>query len=75
MSLENLKLLENKLGEFVKLHQRLQQSCMDLQQANTEQEKQLAEAAGRLKQFEKERDEIRSRLDRVLKQLEGLNLK
>jgi septal ring factor EnvC (AmiA/AmiB activator) len=73
--LESLKQLESKVGEFLKVHERLQQTCAQLQLAAKEQEKQLAEAAGRLKQFEKERDEVRARLDRVLKQLEVLNLK
>jgi len=75
MSLENLKILEAKLGEFLKLHERLQQDCAGLQQKTKDQEKQLMEAATRLKQHEKERDEVRARLDKILKQLEGLDLK
>jgi len=75
MSLDNLKLLETKLSEFLAQHEQLQQSCGELRQQVKDQEKQLAEAAARLKQYEKERDEVRTRLDRVLKRFEGLNLK
>lgn len=75
MSLENLKILETKLGDLLTVHEGLQRSCAQLQQQVKDQEKQLAEAAARLKQFEKERDEVRTRLDRVLKRFEGLNLK
>ena len=73
--MDSLKQLETKIGDFLKAYDRLQQTCTQLQLAAKEQEKQLAEANARLKQFEKERDEVRGRLDRVLKQLDVLNLK
>ncbi len=75
MSLDQLKNLETKIGEFLSQHERVQQAREELQVKLRESEKQLAEAQARLKQFEKERDEVKGRLDRVLKRLEGLDLK
>jgi septal ring factor EnvC (AmiA/AmiB activator) len=74
MSLESLKLLESKIGEFVDQHERVRQEHESLVQRVKEQEKQLAEAMVQLKQYEQERSEIRARLERILSRLEGLEL-
>ena len=74
MSLESLKLLESKIGEFVDQHERVRQEHESLVQRLNQQEKQLAEAAVQLKQYEQERSEIRARLERILSRLEGLDL-
>lgn len=74
MSLESLKILETKIAELVAQHQRMRQTNEQLQQKLREQEKQLSEAATRIKQFEKEREEVKGRLERVLSRFEGLEL-
>jgi len=74
MSLESLKLLETKIGEFVDEHERVRQQHETLQQRVKEMEKKLADAMSQLKQHEQERSEIRSRLERILSRLEGLEL-
>jgi septal ring factor EnvC (AmiA/AmiB activator) len=75
MSLESLKLLESKIGEFVDQHERVRQEQESLAQRLKEREKQLAEATAQLKQYEQERAEIRARLERILSRLEGLDLR
>ena len=72
MSLESLKVLETKVADLVSQHERVRQAHDTLQQKVREQEKQLAEANARIKQFEKERDEVKGRLERVLSRLEGI---
>ncbi len=74
MSLESLKLLETKIGEFADQHERVRQEHDSLVQRFKEQEKQLAAASAQLKQYEVERSEIRTRLERILSRLEGLDL-
>ena len=74
MSLESLKLLEAKIGEFVDQHERVRQEHESLVQRLKEQEQQLAAATAQLKQHEQERSEIRARLERILSRLEGLDL-
>jgi septal ring factor EnvC (AmiA/AmiB activator) len=74
MSLESLKLLESKIGEFVDQHERVRQEHESLLQRIKEQEKQLVDATAQLKQNEQERAEIRARLERILSRLEGLDL-
>ena len=74
MSLESLKLLEAKIGEFVDQHERVRQEHESLVQRLKEQEQQLAAATAQLKQYEQERSETRARLERILSRLEGLDL-
>ncbi len=74
MSLESLKLLESKIGEFVDQHERVRHEHESLVERVKQQEKQLAEATAQLKQYEQERAEIRARLERILSRLEGLDL-
>ena len=74
MSLESLKLLETKIGEFVDQHERVRQEHESLVQRLKERETQLAAATAQLKQHEQERSEIRARLERILSRLEGLDL-
>jgi septal ring factor EnvC (AmiA/AmiB activator) len=74
MSLENLKLLETKIGEFVDEHERVRQEHESLLQRLKEREAQLEAATAQLKQLEQERVEVRTRLERILGRLEGLDL-
>jgi len=74
MSLESLKLLESKIGDFVDQHERVRHEQESLVQRLKEREKQLAETTAQLKQYEQERSEIRARLERILSRLEGLDL-
>jgi len=74
MSLESLKLLESKIGEFVDQHERVRQAHESLSERLKERERELADATKQLKQLEQERTEIRARLERILSRLEGLDL-
>lgn len=72
MDLENLKLLETRINQFVDEHQRVREEQESLQERLKNQEVQLAQMATQLQQYERERAEIRARLGRILSRLEGL---
>jgi septal ring factor EnvC (AmiA/AmiB activator) len=74
MDLESLKVLETKIEQFVGRHEHVREQHEALLQRLQDKEKQLAEAAARLKQYEQERSEVRARLERILSRLEGLDL-
>ncbi len=74
MDLENLKLLEAKINQFVDQHERVRGEHESLVQRLQDKERQLAEATAQLKQYEQERSEVRARLERILSRLDGLDL-
>ena len=74
MDLESLKLLETKIEQFVGQHEHVRAQYDTLVQRLKEKEKQLAEAVAQLKRYEQERAEIKSRLERILSRLEGVDL-
>jgi hypothetical protein len=65
MELENLKLLETKIEQFVGHHERVREEHEALVARLKERE---------LKQYEQERAELRSRLERILSRLNALDL-
>lgn len=74
MSLDSLKLLEAKISEFVEHHEQVRREQDQLREQLRDCDKRLAEANAQLKRFEKERGELRTRLDRVLGRLNSLQL-
>lgn len=74
MDLESLKLLEGRIGQLLDQHAHLREQHEALVRRLEEREKQVAEVAGQLQQYEQERSEIRLRLGRLLARLEGLGL-
>ena len=74
MDIENLKLLEAKIDQFVDQHERVREEHDALAQRLKDKEKQLLEASTLLKQYEQERAEIKARLERILSRLEGMDL-
>ena len=74
MDLESLKLLETKIEQFVDQHEHVREQHDTLVQRLKDKEKQLAETTAQLKRYEQERVEIKSRLERILSRLEGVDL-
>ena len=74
MDLENLKLLETKINQFVDQHEHVRAQHEALLARLKDREKQLTEATAQLKRYEQERVEIKSRLERILNRLEGVDL-
>ncbi len=74
MDLENLKLLETKIDHILTQHERVRRERDAMSQRVKELEGQVAQAAGKLKQQEQERGELKTRLERILSRLEGLDL-
>ena len=72
--MENLKLLETKLERFLAEHERIRQERDRLGERLREREQQFAEMAGQLEGYEKERSEFKTRLERILSRLDGLDL-
>jgi len=74
MELESLKQLENKINKILEKHEEMRREKEALAQKLKEKEQQAAQLAGQLKQHEQERREIRTRLEKLLARLNGLDL-
>ena len=74
MALENLKLLEEKLNNFLLLHEAVRNEKALLLARLQEREQECAALDERLRQYESERSEIRAVLEKILSRFEGLDL-
>jgi uncharacterized coiled-coil DUF342 family protein len=72
MALETLKLLEEKVNGFLIRYERLWYEKNRLMMRLQEQERAYAALVEQVQQYEKERDEVRERLEKILNQFNGL---
>ena len=74
MALENLKLLEEKIGGFLARHEQVRNEKAALVARLKEKEQEHAALIERLRQYELERTEMRTILEKILSRFEGLDL-
>ncbi len=74
MAVPSLKLLEEKLNEMLERHERLCQEKAVLTQRLSEQQQANGRLREQLQQYEQEREEIRTKLERILSQFDGLGI-
>ena len=72
MALESLKLLEAKISGFLARHEQVCIEKDDLLVRLREREQAYSLLLGQLRQYERERNEIRDRLEKILNRFEGL---
>ncbi|HJY80863.1 MAG TPA: cell division protein ZapB [Candidatus Binatia bacterium] len=73
MALESLKLLEAKISGFLARHEQVCLEKDDLSGRLREREREYSALLAQLRQYERERDEIRDRLEKILSRFEGLD--
>ena len=74
MALENLKLLEEKLNGFLSRHEAVRNEKAALLARLHERDQEYAALVERLRQYERERIEMRAILEKILSRFEGLDL-
>ena len=74
MALESLKLLEAKLSGFLERHEQVQSANSALLVRIDKQEHEYALLLKRIQQYEAERNEMRSRLEKILSQFSHLGI-
>ena len=73
MALESLKLLEAKISGFLARHEQICSEKDDLSVRLREREQEYSALLEQLRQYERDRNEIRARLEKILNRLEGLD--
>ena len=74
MSLESLKVLERRVDDVVARHAAVCAERDRLQDELRKAHSRIAELSGQLEIYEKERSQIRGRVESILGRLEGLDL-
>jgi septal ring factor EnvC (AmiA/AmiB activator) len=74
IGLESLKLLEERVHQFVDQHERVRHEYDEVVHRLEQTEKQLMDMTAKLEHYEQERSEVRGRLERILSRLDGLDL-
>jgi len=74
MSLESLKVLEGRVDDVVARHAAVCAERDRLQEQLRQAQVRIAELSGQLETYEKERSQIRGRVESILGRLEGLDL-
>jgi septal ring factor EnvC (AmiA/AmiB activator) len=74
MSLDRLKLLEGRVDEALARHSALSAERDRLQEELKQAQTRITEMTGQLATFEKERAQVRARVESILGRLEGLDL-
>jgi chromosome segregation ATPase len=74
MALKSLKLLEERINGFLARHEQIQHEKASLAKRLSEKEQAYRLLLERLQQYEREREEIRNRLEKILSRFESLDL-
>ena len=74
MALKSLKLLEEKLDGVLERQEQIRHEKAALTKRLGEQERANSRLREKLQQYEQEREEIRTRLERILNHFDGLGI-
>lgn len=74
MPLENLEQLEIKINRLIEQHERVRKEKESIEKRLQEKESEWHDLKGQLRQYERERGELREKLDKILNQFAALDL-
>lgn len=74
MPLENLEQVEIKINRLIEQHERVKKEKESIERKFQEMESEWHDLKGQLRQYERERGELREKLDKILSQFAALDL-
>lgn len=74
MPLENLEQLEVKINRLIEQHERVKKEKETIEKKLQEKESEWHDLKGQIRQYERERGELREKLDKILGQFAALDL-
>jgi len=74
MALDNLELLEARISQLLDRHERVKRAKELAEKRLQQKESESHQLKGQLRQYERERSEIREKLERILGHFERLDL-
>jgi len=74
MTLDNLDKLEAVINRLIELHQRVKQEKASVESKLQMKETEWHDLQGQLRRYERERNELRDKLDKIIGQFANLDL-
>ena len=74
MALENIEQLEAKIDRLIERHERVKKEKETIEKKLQQKESEWHHLRGQMRQFERERSELRDKLDRIMGQFAALDL-
>ncbi len=74
MALDSLEQLEVKVTQLIERHEKVKREKELMETRLQQKESESHQLKGQIRQYERERNEIREKLERILGQFEHLNL-
>ena len=74
MALENIEQLEAKIDRLIERHERVKKEKETIEKKLEQKESEWHHLRGQMRQFERERSELRDKLDKIIGQFAALDL-
>jgi len=74
MAIDNLEQLEVKIDRLIERHERVKKEKETIDKKLQQKEAEWHHLRGQVRQYERERSELREKLDRIIGQFAALNL-
>lgn len=74
MALDNLEQLEVKITRLIEKHDRVKKEKESIEKRLQQKESEWHHLQGQIRQYERERTELREKLDKIIGQFANLNL-
>lgn len=74
VELDSLKQLESRIGKILDRHEEVRREKDALAKQLLEKEEQFGQLMNQVRQFEQERRELKTRLEKILSRLNGLDI-
>jgi predicted nucleic acid-binding Zn-ribbon protein len=74
MALDNIEQLEAQINRLIEKHERVKKEKETVEKRLQQKESEWHHLKGQIRQYERERIELREKLDKIIGQFAGLNL-
>ena len=74
MTLDNIEQLEAKINRLIETHQRVKKEKESVEKKLQQKESEWHDLQGQIRRYERERNELREKLDKIIGQFASLNL-
>jgi septal ring factor EnvC (AmiA/AmiB activator) len=75
MGFENLDQLEGKINKLIENHERMKQEKESIEKRLAEKESEWHHLQGQLRRYERERVELREKIEKIIGQLDSMNIR